>query len=225
MKGKETKSRSSEYSSETNFDQELENSEVTNFLISISPDGRIESIGQFGNIDEERPGCIKSLFKATVQSRLLSPDLYEQTAITLLVTVFPDGRMKTFRSSNTPLEDWDINWHRSQYQKILAANLRAEDPDPGPITHVWVDPKDPEVDKKVLALEKMGKVMPIQPVVKKDSDKLNDACPHLQEFAGWFGNARRIPLSIDDENYDAKLEALEDAGFIFSPVNNIWLRS
>ena len=223
MKTKEMKSRSSEYSSETNYDQELENPEVTNFLISVSPDGRIESIGQFGNIDEERPGCIKSHFKATVQSRLLSPDLYEQAVTHLLVTVFPDGRMKTFRSSKTPLVDWELNWHKSQYEKILAANLRAADPDPGPISHVWVDPKDPEAEKKVLAIEKMGKVMPIRPVVKKDSDKLNDACPHLHEFAGWFGNAKRIPLSRDDENYDAKLEALEDAGFIFSPVGNIWI--
>ena len=62
MKVKETKSRSSENSSPTNFDQELENSETTNFLISISPDGRIESIGQFGNAEEEMPGRIKSLF-------------------------------------------------------------------------------------------------------------------------------------------------------------------
>ena len=224
MKGKETKSRSSEYSSETNFDQELENSEVTNFLISISPDGRIESIGQFGNIDEGGPGHIKSLFKATVQARLLS-DLYEKAAYTLVVTVFPDGRMKTLRSSNTPLEDWDLNWYKSQHEKILMATLRAAEPDPGPVSEVWVDPEDPEADKKVLAIEKMGKVMPVRPVVKKDSDKINAACPHLQEFAAWFGNARRIPLSIDDENYDAKLEALEDAGFIFSPVNNIWLRS
>ncbi len=223
MKARENDSRSAEYSSETNFDQELENSEVTNFLISISPDGRIESIGQFGNIDEERPGRIKSLFKATVQSRRISPDLYEQAVTHLLVTVFPDGRMKTFRSSKTPLVDWELNWHKSQYEKIMAANLRAADPDPGPISHVWVDPKDPEVEKKVLAIEKMGKVMPIQPVVKKDSDKLNAAFPHLQEFAGWFGNAKRIPLSIDDENYDLKMEALEDAGFIFSPVGNVWL--
>ena len=224
MKAKEMKARSSEYSSETNFDQELENSEVTNFLISISPDGRIESIGQFGNIDEERPGRIKSLFKATVQSRLLSPDLYEQAVITLLVTVFPDGRMKTFRSSNTPLEDWDLNWHKSQYEKILAANLRAPYPDPGPIADVWVDPKDPEAEKKALAIEKMGKVMPVRPGLRKDWSKINAACPYLQEFAGWFGNAKRIPLSIDDENYDLKMEALEDAGFIFSPVGNVWLR-
>ena len=223
MKARENDSRSAEYSSETNYDQEQENSEVTNFLISISPDGRIESIGQFGNIDEGGPGHIKSLFKATVQSRLLS-DLYEKAAYTLVVTVFPDGRMKTLRSSNTPLEDWDLNWYKSQHEKILMATLRAAEPDPGPVSDVWVDPADPEADKKVLAIEKMGKVMPVRPVVKKDSDKLNAAFPHLQEFAGWFGNAKRIPLSIDDENYDAKMEALEDAGFIFSPVGNVWLR-
>ena len=224
MKARENDSRSAEYSSETNYDQEQENSEVTNFLISISPDGRIESIDQFGNIDEGGPGHIKSLFKATVQSRLLSPDLYEQTAYALVVTVTPDGRMKTFRSSNTPLEDWDLNWYKSQHEKILMATLRAAEPDPGPVSEVWVDPEDPEADKKVLAIEKMGKVMPVRPVVKKDSDKINAACPHLQEFALWFGNAKRIPLSIDDENYDAKLEALEDAGFMFSPVGNIWFR-
>ena len=223
MKTKEMKALSSECSSETNYDQELENSEVTNFLISISPVGQIESIGQFGNIDEGGPGHIKSLFKATVGSRLLS-DLYEKNAYTLVVTVFPDGRMKTLRSSNTPLEDWDLNWYKSQHEKILMATLRAAEPDPGPVSEVWVDPEDPEADKKVLAIEKMGKVMPVRPVVKKDSDKLNAAFPHLQEFAGWFGNAKRIPLSIDDENYDAKMEALEDAGFIFSPVGNVWLR-
>ena len=130
MKTRENDSRSAEYSSETNYDQEQENSEVTNFLISISPDGRIESIGQFGNIDEGGPGHIKSLFKATVQSRLLS-DLYEKAAYTLVVTVTPDGRMKTFRSSNTPLEDWDLNWYKSQHEKILMATLRAAEPDRG----------------------------------------------------------------------------------------------
>ena len=57
MKARENDSRSAEYSSETNYDQEQENSEVTNFLISISPVGRIESIGQFGNIDEGGPGA------------------------------------------------------------------------------------------------------------------------------------------------------------------------
>ena len=35
---------------------------------------------------------------------------------------------------------------------------------------------------------------------------------------------RQVTLSIDDENYDSKMEALEDAGFIFSPVGNVWTR-
>ena len=83
--------------------------------------------------------------------------------------------MKTFRSSNTPLEDWDLNWYKSQHEKILLATLRAAEPDPGPVSEVWVDPEDPEADKKVLAIEKMGKVMPVRPVVKKDCEQ-NQRC-------------------------------------------------
>ena len=197
---------------------ESEKSSPTNFWITLSPDGRIDSIEL---ADGDETGQMQSLFKATATSCLYR----RQSEVTnLLVSIAPDGRFKSYRSSNTPLEDWDLNWYKSQHEKILMATLRAAEPDPGPVSEVWVDPEDPEADKKVLAIEKMGKVMPVRPVVKKASDKLNAAFPHLQEFAGWFGNAKRIPLSIDDENYDAKLEALEDAGFMFSPVGNIWIR-
>ena len=196
----------------------------TNFLISISPDGRIESIDHFGGSAEEgdEAGKIRNLFKATVQSRSLSQEIYERAVTHLLVSVFPDGRFKSFRSSNTPLEDWDVNWHKSQYEKLMAAYLG--DSDSRAISDVEIDPNDPEAEKKRQTVEKMGEITAVRPELRKDWSKINAAFPHLQEFAGWFGNAKRIPLSIDDENYDAKLEALEDAGFIFSPVGNIWIR-
>ena len=155
MKTKEMKSRSSEYSSETNYDQELENSEVTNFLISVSPDGRIESIGQFGNIDEERPGCIKSLFKATVQSRLLSPDLYEQ-AVTHLV----GDRLSRWADENIPIFQNTIGrigsstGIKASMKKSWPPISAPQDPDPGPISHVWVDPKDPEAGEKGISSSK-----------------------------------------------------------------------
>ena len=196
----------------------------TNFLFSISPDGRIESIKTFGGNAEgdDEAGVIKTLFEATLQSRRVCPDLYDRASAGVLVSVYADGRFKTFRASNTPLENWDVNWHKSQNVTLMAAFLG--NPDSQAISDVEIDPNDPEAEKKRLTVEKMGEIMPVRPVVKKDSDKINAACPHLQEFAGWFGNAKRIPLSIDDENYDLKMEALEDAGFIFSPVGNVWLR-
>ena len=196
----------------------------TNFLFSISPDGRIESIKTFGGNAEgdDEAGVIKTLFEATLQSRRVCPDLYDRASAGVLVSVYADGRFKTFRASNTPLENWDVKWHKSQNVTLMAAFLG--NPDSQAISDVEIDPNDPEAEKKRLTVEKMGEIMPVRPVVKKDCSKLNAAFPHLQEFAGWFGNAKRIPLSIDDENYDAKMEALEDAGFIFSPVGNIWFR-
>ena len=196
----------------------------TNFLVSISPDGRIESIKSFGGSAEagDEAGEIKNLFKATVQSRSLSKEIHDRAAANVLISVFPDGRFRTFRASNTPLEDWDVNWHKSQYEKLMAAYLR--DPDSRAISDLEIAPNDPEAEKKRQTVEKMGEIIPVRPVVKKDSNKLNAAIPHLQEFAGWFGNAKRIPLSIDDENYDSKMEALEDAGFMLSPVGNVWIR-
>ena len=79
----------------------------TNFLLSISPDGRIESIKSFGGSAEagDEAGEIKNLFKATVQSRSLSKEIHDRAAASVLISVFPDGRFQTFRSSNTPLED------------------------------------------------------------------------------------------------------------------------
>ena len=196
----------------------------TNFLFSISPDGRIESIKTFGGNAEgdDEAGVIKTLFEATVQSRRVCPDLYDRASAGVLVSVYADGRFKTFRASNTPLENWDVKWHKSQNVTLMAAFLG--NPDSRAISEVEIDPNDPQAEKKRLTVEKMGEIMPVRPVVKKDCSKLNAAFPHLQEFAGWFGNAKRIPLSIDDENYDAKMEALEDAGFIFSPVGNVWIR-
>ena len=46
-----------------------------NFLVSISPDGRIESIKTFGGNAEgdDEAGVIKTLFEATLQSRRAVP--------------------------------------------------------------------------------------------------------------------------------------------------------
>ena len=204
--------------------KEAETLYPTNFLVSISPDGRIESIGSFGGNPEggDEAGEIKNLFKATVQSCSLSKEIHDRAAAHVLISVFPDGRFRTFRASNTPLEDWDVNWHKSQYEKLLKAYM--SDPDSRAISDVEIAPNDPEAEKKRLTVQKMGEITAVRPGLRKDWSKINAAFPHLQEFAGWFGNAKRIPLSIDDENYDAKMEALEDAGFIFSPVGNVWLR-
>ena len=114
------------------------------------------------------------------------------------------------------------NGIKSQNVTLMAAFLGNSDSQA--ISDVEIAPEDPEAEKKHATVQKMGEVIPVRPGLRKDWSKINAAFPHLQEFAGWFGNAKRIPLSIDDENYDAKLEALEDAGFIFSPVGNIWIR-
>ena len=97
----------------------------TNFLLSISPDGRIESIKSFGGSaeGEDESGEIKTIFTATVQSRSLSKEIHDRAAASVLVSVLPDGRFRTFRASNTPLENWDLNWHKSQYEKLLKAYM------------------------------------------------------------------------------------------------------
>ena len=195
-----------------------------NFLISISPDGRIESISSFGGSAEggDEAGGIKNLFKATVQSRSLSKEIHDRSAANVLVSVFPDGRFSTFRASNTPLEDWDLDWHKSQYEKLMAAYLG--DPDSKAISDVEIAPEDPEAEKKHATVQKMGEIMPVRPVVKKDCSKLNAAFPHLQEFASWFGNAKKIPLSKDEANFNEKKAALAAAGFSFSKEENLWVR-
>ena len=196
----------------------------TNFLFSISPDGRIESIKTFGGNAEgdDEAGVIKTLFEATLQSRRVSPDLHDRLGSGVMVSIFPDGRFKAFRVSNTPLEKWTPNHHKSQNVTLMAAFSAT--PNSQAISDVEIAPEDPEAEKKHATVQKMGEVIPVRPGLRKDWSKINAAFPHLQEFAGWFGNAKRIPLSIDDENYDLKMEALEDAGYIFSPVGNVWLR-
>ena len=196
----------------------------TNFLFSISPDGRIESIKTFGGNAEgdDEAGVMKTLFEATLQSRRVCPDLYERASAGVLVSVYADGRFKAFRASNTPLENWDVKWHKSQNVALMAAFLG--DPDSGAISDVEIDPNDPEAEKKRLTVGKMGEIMPVRPVVNKDCSKLNAAFPHLQEFAGWFGNAKKIPLSKDDANFNEKKAALAAAGFSFSKEENLWVR-
>ena len=199
----------------------------TNFLISISPDGRIESIDHFGGSAEEgdEAGKIRNLFKATVQSRSLSQEIYERAVTHLLVSVFPDGRFKSFRSSNTPLEDWDVNWHKSQYEKLMAAYLG--DPDSKAISDVEIDPEDPEAEKKHATVQKMGEVIPVRPVVGKYCNPAspNGASPELPaKLASWFGNAKKIPLSKDEANFNEKKAALAAAGFSFSKEENLWVR-
>ena len=196
----------------------------TNFLFSISPDGRIESIKTFGGNAEgdDEAGVIKSLFEATLQSRRVCPDLHDRLKATVMVSIFADGTFKAFRVSNTPLENWDAKRHQSQNVTLMAAVLGNSDSQA--ISDVELAREYPEAEKKRQTVEKMGENTAVRPGLRKDCSKINAAFPHLQEFAGWFGNAKRIPLSIDDENYDLKMEALEDAGFIFSPVGNVWLR-
>ena len=196
----------------------------TNFLFSISPDGRIESIKTFGGNAEgdDEAVVIKTLFEATLQSRRVNPDLDDRLGSCVMVSIFPDGRFEPFRVSNTPLEKWTPNHHKSQNVTLMAAVLGNSESQA--ISDVEIARDDPEAEKKRQSVEKMGENTAVRPGLRKDWSKINAACPYLQEFAGWFGNAKRIPLSIDDENYDAKMEALEDAGFIFSPIGNVWLR-
>ena len=207
--------------------KEEETSYPMNFLISISPDGRIESINSFGGSAEagDEAGKIKNLFKATVQSRSLSKEIHDRSAANVLVSVFPDGRFSTFRVSNTPLEDWDLNWHKSQYEKLMAAYLG--DPDSKAISDVEIAPEDPEAEKKIAVVEKMGEVIPVRPIVGKNCNPAspNGASPELPgKFAGWFGNARKIPLSKDDADFNEKKVALAAAGFSFSREENLWSR-
>ena len=200
----------------------------TNFLISISPDGRIESIDHFGGSaeEEDEAGKIRNLFKATVQSRSLSQEIYERAVTHMLVSVFPDGRFKSFRSSNTPLEDWDLNWHKSQYEKLMAAYLG--DPDSQAISDLEIDSEDPEAEKKHATVKKMGEVIPVRSKVGKNWSNPHSpngaTSNHPPELVGWFGNAKKIPLSKDDAKFNEKKSALELAGFSFSSKENLWIR-
>ena len=199
-----------------------------NFVFSISPDGRIESIKTFGgNAEgEEGSGVLKHLFKATVQSADLSEDIHHRLSAGVLVSVFPDGRFKTFRASNTPLENWDLNWHRSQHEKLLHAYM--SDPDAGDISDVEIAPDDPEAEKKYDTVKKMGEVIPVRPKMGKNRSNPrspNGATPsHPPELVGWFGNAKKIPLSKDDANFNEKKAALVAAGFSFSAKERLWTR-
>ena len=168
-----------------------------NFVFSISPDGRIESIKTFGgNAEgEEGSGVLKHLFKATVQSADLSEDIHHRLSAGVLVSVFPDGRFKTFRASNTPLENWDLNWHRSQNEKLLHAYM--SDPDARDISDVEIAPDDPEAEKKYDTVKKMGEVIPVRPKMGKNRSNPrspNGATPNQSpESVGWFGNAKKNP--------------------------------
>ena len=199
-----------------------------NFVFSISPDGRIESIKTFGgNAEgEEGSGVLKHLFKATVQSADLSEDIHHRLSAGVLVSVFPDGRFKTFRASNTPLENWDLNWHRSQHEKLLHAYM--SDPDARDISDVEIAPDDPEAEKKYDTVKKMGEVIPVRPKMGKNRSNPrspNGATPNQSpESVGWFGNAKKIPLSKDDANFNEKKAALAAAGFSFSAKENLWTR-
>ena len=200
----------------------------TNFLFSISPDGRIESIKSFGGSAEggDESGEIKTIFTATVQSRSLNKEIHDRAAASVLVSVFPDGRFRTFRTSNTPLENWDLRWHKSQYEKLMAAYLGG--PDSQSISEIEIDPDDPEAEKKCATVQKMGEIIPVLPIVGKNWSNPaspNGAAPSLPaKFAGWFGNARKIPLSKDDENFNEKKAALAAAGFSFAKEENLWVK-
>ena len=198
-------------------EMESESSSPTNFWITLSPDGRIDSVDI---ADGDEPGQMQSLFKATPKPIL---SYRESSATHLLVSVAPDGRFKTFRSSNTPLENWDLNWHRSQHEKLLKAYMT--DPDSRDISDVEIAPTDPEAEKKRLTVEKIGEILPVRPVVGKNC---NSASPNgcLQtDFTDWFGNAKKIPLAPTDANYKEKSAALMAAGFSFSEEEGeLWVR-
>ena len=209
--------------------KEDENWYPTNFLFSISPDGRIESIKTFGGNAEgdDEAGALKTLFEATLQTRRVCADLYKRESAAMLVSVYADGRFKAFRSSNMPLENWDVKWHKSQNVALMAAFLG--DPDSGSISDVEKDKKDSEAEKKRLTVEKMGDITNVRPELRKDwsnPHSPNGATPaHPPEFDGWFGNAKKIPLSIDDVNYKEKTAALIAAGFSFSEEEGeLWVR-
>ena len=200
----------------------------TNFLFSISPDGRIESIKTFGNNAEgdDEAEAIKTLFTATLQSRNLSPDLHDRATASVMVSVFPDGRFKTFQASNTPMENWDLNWHKSQHEKLLHSYM--SDPDSSAISDVEIAPNDPEAEKKYDTVKKMGEVIPVRPKMGKNRSNQrspNGTTPsHPPELVGWFGNAKKIPLPKDDANFNEKKAALVAAGFSFSAKERLWTR-
>ena len=200
----------------------------TNFLIAISPDGRIESIDIFGDRDGTDSIMPENLFKAKVHPSLLRPS---ESRYHLMVSVFEDGRFTAFRSSETSIEDWDINWHKSQYQKLLHAYMA---PNSRAISDVEIAPDDVQAGEKLVTVRKMGEILPIRPIASKTWRKpkgsatapANGATPSKQlgKFAGWFGNARGIPLLKDDGNFVEKKAALEAAGFSYSQEENLWTR-
>ena len=101
------------------------------------------------------------------------------------------------------------------------------DPDSKAISDVEIAPEDPEAEKKIAVVEKMGEVIPVRPIVGKNCNPAspNGASPELPgKFAGWFGNARKIPLSKDDADFNEKKVALAAAGFSFSREENLWSR-
>ena len=102
------------------------------------------------------------------------------------------------------------------------------DPDARDISDVEIAPDDPEAEKKYDTVKKMGEVIPVRPKMGKNRSNPrspNGATPsHPPELVGWFGNAKKIPLSKDDANFNEKKAALAAAGFSFSAKENLWTR-
>ena len=71
-----------------------------------------------------------------------------------MVSIFPDGRFKAFRVSNTPLEKWTPNHHKSQNVTLMAAVLGNSESQA--ISDVEIARDDPEAEKKRQTVEKMG---------------------------------------------------------------------
>ena len=119
-----------------------------------------------------------------------------------------------------------MNWHKSQYEKLLAAYL--DHPDSCAISNVEIAPNDPEAEKKRLTVNQLGKILPVRPTVGGHCG--NPASPNgatssqPTDSGGWFGNAKKIPLSKDDANFNEKKAALAAAGFSFSEEEELWVR-
>ena len=100
-----------------------------------------------------------------------------------MVSIFPDGRFKAFRVSNTPLEKWTPNHHKSQNVTLMAAVLGNSESQA--ISDVEIAREDPEAEK-MSASQPAGKNWS-NPRSPNGASQL-----HPAKFTGWFGNAKKF---------------------------------